>query len=145
MYRYLLPLAFFSCGARLELPALDVDPALRPLLERYLDAAPDLGRIGALRVMKYGYPGENLVGACIEYSAVDAKGERRWSEVVIAPGIPDYMLAVIVYHELLHCVHGREHTDDPGAIMYYAPVWDEEYWEANLDQQLAAAFAEGDK
>jgi hypothetical protein len=139
MYRYIFLLAFFSCGSRVELPAIDVDPALEPFLVHYLEVAPDVGRIGALRKLRFGDLEPRYMGVCAEYTA----GGREWSEVVISPNLPGYMLVVVVYHELLHCVHGRGHTEDPDAIMAPYIRWDAEYWEANLDEQLAASFAEG--
>ena len=130
----------FSCACGSE--EREFDPELTKILRQYLRIAPTNGALKELVELKFGSTGDpKLQGVC-EQSYVglgkDYFNERR---VTIEPS--DNMgpqRVALVMHELAHCLHDKEHTDDPWSLMHPDRYGDDEYWQENLDERVREMF-----
>ncbi len=140
-----------GCGK----PEGAIDERLRPLLEEYLDHAPNFGRymqLGSMSVEEIAdnEEGVKVAGKCGRNET--RKGNRLIGfhdkaatyEITIDPlkmGTATWKARV--FHELGHCLHGFEHSTDHDSIMYATEAFGEEreqYWQENLERQLALLF-----
>jgi hypothetical protein len=128
-------LSLIAVGCREE---TRVDPDLRPMLDLYLAHAPSDGKLEHLKEMIHGDTGESF-GMCWKRSRPQ---ERR---IHIKPGLDEMAQNLTALHELGHCLHDLDHTDDPKSIMYAGgePIPDDGWWREHMIDQLKAMFGGG--
>lgn len=132
-------LFFVGCGMESH-----IDPELQPFLDHYLELAPNFGRFNSLESLQFGtFDDENTRGHCEE----TAESVGRWNvgtSLRIAVQRPndlsDPPLETTVYHELGHCLHELEHTDETRDIMNPLRTVDTKYWNENMDLSIKQMF-----
>lgn len=136
---------FFSivalgCGTE---PA-SIDRDLRPILDLYLLRAPSEGLLHLLRSMQFGELDEGFRGGCF-YGGNKIAGVKVGETRRIVVNRKDVFSAKwkrVVLHELGHCIHDLEHSDNPEDIMYGEGVneRDEQWWKDHLLEKLDEMF-----
>lgn len=135
-------LSLTGCGRDLS-----IDPELEPLLDLYLEHAPNVGRISSLRSLTIGEPVGGVDGAA---------GICSWEQwgigkqiaigieyrIIISPiGKGTAIWKSVVFHELAHCLHGFVHNgQDPYSIMAAENLGSEEFWQEHLLEKLDEMF-----
>lgn len=131
-----------SCGAMNKSP--DIEPALEPIYQSYLDMAPSEGNVEWLKSIKFGVPPEGANGVCHD----DTKkigGDQIVSggmRIVIKPTDDMLALKLTVFHELGHCLHGLHHTAGDYDVMNPQRALNHDYFEANWPVAVRDMFSQ---
>ena len=135
---FILALLVTGCGVEESEPK-EFDPELASLVHYYLAFAPDKGELDKLAVMKFGDVDKDGKQAWCQVENIGSPFERR--EITVEPREDrGYLFKTTVMHELGHCLHDLEHSDEPYAIMNPQREGDEAYWQENFDAKLAEMF-----
>lgn len=127
-----------GCGQEHD---LDVDAELAPLLDRYLELAPNNGKYGELIALKFGNTGSAHGNCNVSRDKVAgmAYGEIKRSITIQRKPSGDY--TTTVFHELGHCLHGLGHTDGMFDIMNPNRASNSNpYWDENIDSAVRKMF-----
>lgn len=133
---YIIALLATGCGAEKDEPK-SFDPVLAPIVYEYLAYAPNKGHLDKLVKMEFGDLG-GRAGHCHRY---DKGSPFETRTITIAPREEHgWIFKSIVMHELAHCLHDIEHSDDQESLMYHEVWGDEDYWRENLEAKVRELF-----
>lgn len=137
-----LILALIGCQACGHEP--DIDPELKLLLDHYLRFAPNSGKLEEVDEIKFGTPPEGHVADCAKDDEMLGDTNLKIGNsrtITIGRGTTRAPLAVIVYHELGHCLHDLPHVKGQHNIMAESFKDGPEYWTSEqIDTALQAMF-----
>lgn len=116
-----------------------IDPALAPLLEKYLSLAPDEGKLSELVSLEFGETGAANGNCNVTTEDVAGFSKETKRSVTIAPLYNEGYVNT-VYHELGHCLHGLPHTDGPFDLMNPHRVGPSHWHWENIDVAISEMF-----
>lgn len=137
---YIMIIAVLATGCGIEEDEPKVfDPALAPIVYEYIAYTPDKGHLDKLVSLKFGAVGSDSRHGLCEKDNIGSPFEKRY--ITIAPtNERGWVLKAIVMHELAHCLHDKEHTDDPDSLMNPNHHGGEDYWRENLEAKVRELF-----
>lgn len=127
--RYIAMIAALFVVSRCSI-VQSIDPAIQPIVDEFLIDAQNHGAlvdIKTISAIEFGSVNnilmQNVIGVCMPLIFL---GERvnspllRSNRVVVTSEYPanSYKFKALIYHELGHCLLGRQHTNDLRSLMY---------------------------
>lgn len=120
-------------------PSYYIDPELQPYLDEYVKDMEDRGvivnldrlyRLELVDSFKDLEDGKKQLGVC--WHRHDHEG--YYGTVEVLRGYEDVVTKAITYHELGHCLHKLEHSDEPKSLMYSTLTTNPKFYEENWSE-----------